>query len=77
MDQRIGVDALQGRRGVGSVGASVESRRRSEAEHRAEALAAGFEGVAHRAMQAGGAGRGRRRETAERSFRLLDQRLMP
>ena len=77
MDQRIGVDALQGRRGVGGVGLRREGRGGSEAEDRSQALAAGFERVAHRGMEAGRAGRGGRRQTTERSFRLLDECLVP
>ena len=77
MDQRIGVDALQRGGGGRGIGLRIEGDGRGEAEDRTQALAAGFERIAHRAMQARRAGRRGRRQLAQRSFRLRDECLVP
>ena len=77
MDQRVSVDALQRRRGVRGVGLRVEGDGGGEAEHRTQAFAAGFERVAHRAVQAGRTGVRRGGEAAQGFLGLADQSLMP
>ena len=67
VDERIGVDALDGARQRQGIGfASAAGRRRCEAKRGAHPLAAGKERIAHRLVNGGGPGFFRRQEFIER-----------
>ena len=73
VDQRVGVDELDRRRGRQHLGRVVAGRaRRRQAEHRADPLAAGEQRVAHRLVEARGRRRARRSGASARY--VLDQR---
>jgi len=69
VNERVGVEALD-RDGGGHRGVVVnaEKLRGREDEDGAEAFAAGLQAVAHRGVQAGGPGAGRRHEGVEAAF---------
>ena len=72
VDQRVGVDALDGTgQGIRVGFVAPTSRGRRQAQGGADAFAAGKQGVAHRAMDGGGFDRRRRQEPIQCEPRLF------
>ena len=61
---------------MGGIGLRCEGCGGGEAEDRSQTLAARFERVAHGLVESRGAGRGDRRQAAQRRFRLLDGKIL-